>query len=286
MAQLLDPDVKDLGEFSVGRVLPNPAKRMVGPFVFFDHMGPATFQPGSGVNVRPHPHIGLATLTYLLEGSILHRDSLGNVLEILPGDVNWMIAGRGITHSERETIEVNSTVHRLDGVQCWVALPREHAEVAPDFIHMKHQDLPHSIYQGVTARLIIGEAYGMVSPIKTFSPMFLLDVTAHDGDSVVRPNPEHECLMYLATGSASVGGLEVNSGDTLLVDAKDDILVSGFSRMILFGGVAWPEAPHLYWNFVSFAQDRIEQAKQDWKRGRFPTVPGDARESIPLPDDD
>jgi len=226
MPKNLVPDVKDLGEFSVARVLPNKQKKMVGPFVFFDHMGPVDFAPGEGVNVRPHPHIGLATLTYLLEGNILHRDSLGNCQEILPGEVNWMVGGRGITHSERESHEVHSQQHSLNGMQCWVALPKEFAEVEPSFTNIKRDDLPHYIYDGISA----------------------------------------------------------NEGDTVLVDANEEIKVTEYSRMILLGGEHWPETPHLFWNFVAFDKDRIEKAKADWRAGKFATVPGDDYEFIPLPE--
>lgn len=280
----LNPKVKDLGEFEVARVLPNPLKRMVGPFVFFDHMGPATFSAGQGVNVRPHPHIGLATLTYLVEGKILHRDSLGSVQEIVPGDVNWMVAGRGIVHSERETIEHHTHEHRLDGVQCWVALPEDHAEIEPSFTHVSKNELPHAIHEGCTVRLIIGEAMGMSSPIKTYSPMFMLDVVAHEGSKIERPNSSQECLAYVITGKlSSATGDTVEQGDMVLLEPNESLTATEFSRVIYLGGDAWPTIPHLEWNFVAFNKERLEQAKQDWREGKFPTIPGDDRECIPLP---
>ncbi len=288
MYQALQPVVKDLGEFSVARVLPNSKARMVGPFVFFDHMGPAKFSPGQGVNVRPHPHIGLATLTYLLEGKILHRDSLGNRLEITPGDVNWMVAGSGITHSERETLEHMSSEHRLDGVQCWVALPKDMAEIEPSFTHRSRFELPHWIKEGVSARIVIGEAYGLRADIKTFSPMFLVDVAAQPGSQIARPNPQQECLAYIADGSLEVSraGMRetLQKGATVLLDSDIEITAVEFSRVILLGGEAWPEKPHLFWNFVAFDKERIEQAKQDWQAGRFAPVIGDDEERIPLPE--
>jgi len=280
----LVPDIKDLGEFSVARVLPNPKKKMVGPFIFFDHMGPVHFAAGEGVNVRPHPHIGLATLTYLLDGNILHRDSLGNCQEIVAGDVNWMVSGRGITHSERESHEVHSRQHSLDGMQCWVALPREHAEIEPSFTNLKRNQLPHRVYDGVSARLVIGEAYGMSAPIKVFSPMFLLDLAVQADKKVERPNPDQECLMYLANGAATVNGVTINQGDTVLLESDEDIHITTYSRIILMGGEAWNEVPHLYWNFVAFDKDRLEQAKSDWRAEKFATIPGDDYEFIPLPD--
>jgi redox-sensitive bicupin YhaK (pirin superfamily) len=280
----IKPTTKDLGEFSVSRVLPNMAKRMVGPFVFFDHMGPAKFAPGQGVNVRPHPHIGLATLTYLLRGNILHRDSLGNCQEIQPGDVNWMVAGKGITHSERETIEVNASDHELDGIQCWIALPKEHAECEPSFIHVDKLDLPHHIYQGQTVRIVAGSAYDLISPIKTYSPMFLVDINAQAGETIEHPNPDHECLVYLAHGELDISGKTLRAGDTFLLEDDDEILTTAYSRLVLLGGKAWAQAPHLVWNFVSFDSARITQAQEDWRAGRFPEVVGDNEECIPLPD--
>ena len=178
MALHLSGNQKDLDGFSVTRILPHAEKRMVGPFIFFDHMGPAEFKAGEGIDVRPHPHIGLATITYMFSGSLLHRDSLGNNLEILPGDVNWMTAGKGIVHSERETIEVKAKQHVLDGIQCWIALPETKAEIEPSFSHIKRCQLPHRMHDNVVMRLIAGEAFGMTSPIKTYSSMFYLDVLA------------------------------------------------------------------------------------------------------------
>lgn len=287
MYTLLEPTVKDLGEFSVARVLPNSAQRMVGPFVFFDHMGPADFTAGAGVNVRPHPHIGLATLTYLVEGQILHRDSLGNCIEILPGDVNWMVAGKGITHSERETIEHHSRPHRLDGIQCWVALPKKDAEVEPSFTHCSKYKLPHWIHEGVVARVVIGEAYGLAAEIKTFSPMFLIDITAQPGSLIHRPNPQHECLAYVVDGELMLTNgdeqARISKGATLLLDSDVQIEALEFARVIMLGGERWDEAPHLFWNFVAFDPERIEQAKRDWREGRFPAVVGDDEERIPLP---
>jgi redox-sensitive bicupin YhaK (pirin superfamily) len=286
MPKVLKPNVTDLGEFSVARVLPNPEQRMVGPFVFFDHMGPVEFDAGAGVNVRPHPHIGLATVTYLLEGCILHRDSLGNCLEIRPGDVNWMVAGRGVTHSERESLEVRSRPHSLNGLQCWVALPREFAEVEPSFLHVSNNDLPHKIVEGVTIRLVVGEAFGLQSQIKTFSPMFMVDILANKGELIERPNPDHECLVYVAEGGINVGGAVVGEGATAMLPADADIHVLRYSRLVLLGGERWTEMPNLEWNFVSFDQDRIEQAKRAWSQGEFPAVVGDADEFIPLPSKD
>lgn len=280
----LSGKTKDLDGFQVTRVLPHAKKRMVGPFIFFDHMGPATFEVGDGIDVRPHPHIGLATLTYLFQGSILHRDSLGNNIEIFPGDVNWMTAGRGIVHSERETTEVINSRHTLDGLQCWIALPQDFAEIEPSFTQIKKCQLPHFIMEGVTARLIVGEAYNMTSPIKTYSPMFYLDVTARTGTTVDRPNPDQECAIYLLRGDVSVDNEAIKLNTLTLIDPESSLSIQSNARFILLGGEAWDRVPRMFWNFVSFDMERIEQAKQDWNAGRFPDIPGDNREYTPAPE--
>ena len=283
MATVIQGRIRDLDGFSVNRILPNSGKKMVGPFIFLDHMGPADFAPGDGIDVRPHPHIGLATITYLLEGSLLHRDSLGNQLEILPGDVNWMTAGRGIVHSERETLETKAAPHRLNGMQAWVALPQAQAEIAPSFSHIKRSELPHFIREGVQMRLIVGEACGMSSPIKSYSPMFYLDVLARAGSIVERPNPEQECMVYLLDGSIRIDGIDYSSGALVLLDDEQQIEAISNCRILLYGGEAWPQTPHIEWNFVSFSRERIEQAKADWQHQRFPKIPGDDAEYTPLP---
>ncbi|MGB1092142.1 MAG: pirin family protein, partial [Oceanobacter sp.] len=191
----------NLDGIQVTRLLPNAKKRMVGPFIFLDHMGPVTFAAGEGIDVKPHPHIGLATLTYLTEGSILHRDSLGNELEILPGEVNWMIAGRGIVHSERETLAVRNQAHQLNGVQCWLALPKSQAEIEPEFFHYKNAELPAIKMPGVHGQLIAGTAYGKTSPVKTHSPLCYLDLTLAANGQLAPPSEAEECAIYLLEGS-------------------------------------------------------------------------------------
>jgi redox-sensitive bicupin YhaK (pirin superfamily) len=275
---------KDLGGFTVTRLLPHAEKRMVGPFVFLDHMGPAEFAPGDGIDVRPHPHIGLATLTYLFEGAMLHQDSLGNRLEVLPGDVNWMTAGRGIVHSERESLEVKSGPHRMNGLQAWIALPKEQSEIAPRFEHVGRHQLPTYDLEGVHARLIIGEALGMVSPIRAYSPMFYLDVVMSAGTQLQRPEPGAECALYVIQGSVTVDGEMMAAGDFALIDDDAEISAPENARLVLLGGDAWEEVPLLEWNFVAFSRERMEQAKQDWRDGKFPLIPGDQREHIPLPE--
>jgi redox-sensitive bicupin YhaK (pirin superfamily) len=256
---------------------------MVGPFIFFDHMGPTQFKAGQGINVRPHPHIGLSTLTYLFEGGILHRDSLGNHLEILPGDVNWMTAGKGIVHSERETFEVRANHHAIDGLQCWIALPEEMAELEPSFIHVKKQQLPQIIFEDVMMRLVVGEAFGLSSPVKTYSPMFYLDIAACAGSNIERPNPTQEAAVYVISGKISVADTEYGAGQFVLFEEQD----MGFSflapgRVVMLGGQKFEKTPYLKWNFVSFNKDRIDQAVDDWRERRFPDIPGDNKEFIPF----
>lgn len=283
MAKSLIAVEHDLGGLFVKRVLPHQEKRMVGPFIFFDQMGPSDFPAGKGINVRPHPHIGLSTLTYLFEGSILHRDSLGNHLEIFPGDVNWMTAGKGIVHSERETFEVRANKHSISGLQCWVALPEHMAELEPSFTHVKKQDLPHLIHEGVMMRLVIGEAYGLSSPVKSYSPMFYIDIAASQDSVITRPDANQETAIYVISGRVSVGGVTYQQGEFVLLDDADaEIHMKECGRFVMLGGDKFETVPFIHWNFVSFNKDRIEQAKDDWKNGRFPTIPGDDKEFIPL----
>lgn len=283
MAQALNAVEHDIGGLFVKRLLPNQEKRMDGPFIFFDQMGPSDFPAGQGINVRPHPHIGLSTLTYLFEGSILHRDSLGNHLEIFPGDVNWMTAGKGIVHSERETFEVRANNHSISGLQCWIALPEKMAELEPSFCHVKKQDLPHLIYEGVMMRLVVGEAYGLSSPVKSYSPMFYIDVAASEGSKIQRPHVEQETAIFVVSGNISIGDKEYGEGEFVLFDDLDsEVLVNKCGRFIMLGGQKFETVPFIHWNFVSFKKDRIEQAKEDWKNGRFPSIPGDNKEFISL----
>ena len=284
MATILSGDDKDLGGFSVSRILPNRDKKMVGPFIFFDHIGPAHFQAGDGINVRPHPHIGLATVTYLFSGSMLHRDSLGSVQEIYPGDVNWMIAGHGIVHSERETMEVRAHPHPLHGLQLWVALPPEHETTDPDFIHVSKTDLPCIYQPGVMMRLIVGEAYGRHSPVRTFSPMFYLDVLADKGTVLPHPDTRMEAAMFIITGAVNAGGQRYIAGDFVLLDAADtELKAEENSRFVLLGGKKFEQLPYINWNFVAYDRARIDAARERWSKGEFPPVPGDELEHIPLP---
>ena len=283
MAKFLSAIEHDLGGLFVKRVLPHQEKSMVGPFIFFDQMGPGDFPAGKGINVRPHPHIGLSTLTYLFEGSILHRDSLGSHSEIHPGDVNWMTSGKGIVHSERETLEVRANPHAISGLQCWVALPEHMAEIEPSFTHVKKHDLPHFMHEGVMMRLIVGEAYGLNSPVKSYSPMFYIDVVASKDSKITKPHPTHETAIFPISGKVEVKGTSYAPGEfVMLYEDEHDITLLEDGRFIMLGGEKFEKVPYLHWNFVAYTKERMEQAKQDWKNGKFPTITGDNEEFIPL----
>ena len=280
---IVEPKAKDLGGFTVRRVLPSRERQMVGPFIFFDHMGPAEFPPGKGISVRPHPHIGLATVTYLFEGEIMHRDNLGFVQPIRPGAVNLMTAGKGIVHSERAGEDLDTT-SRLHGIQSWMALPEDMQEIDPAFVHYPAEDLPEFELNGVLVRVIIGEAFGQGSPVSVHAPMLYLECRMPAGTSLTLPDNYEECAAYVAEGKVSVDGKELveghmaiaRTGRTLLVDAQTD------SRVMVIGGTNLGRR-HIWWNFVSTSRERIVQAKDDWRAMRFGTIPGDDEEFIPLP---
>lgn len=283
MAYRLKSATKDLGGFNVSRILPNARKRTVGPFVFVDHMGPAVFPPGKGINVRPHPHIGLATISYLMAGSMLHRDSLGSRQEIFPGDVNWMTAGRGIVHSERETIEVRAAESHFDGLQCWVALPEDKVDIDPSFIHVPKAQLPNVYREKVMMRLIAGEAYNCTSPVKTYSPMFYLDVVSEAGADVERPCSMSETAVYVASGAVQIGDEVFGAGDFVVLEDEERIVTTETGRYFLLGGMPLPKQPLLRWNFLAYSREKLEQAEERWRLGQFPVIPGDENEHIPLP---
>lgn len=277
---------RDLGDgFVVARVLPAPFRRTVGPFIFFDHFGPVGYAPGVGFDVRPHPHINLATVTYLFEGEIMHRDSLGYAQPIHPGAVNWMTAGRGIVHSERSSAEVRRTGQNLHGIQAWVALPQEAEEVEPSFHHHPAASLPSITIDGARRTLIAGTAFHAASPVKTYSPMFYIDVEAEPGANVYLPHEHEERAVYVATGSIELGGEHYEAGRMLIVEPGVEAAWRALegSRVMMLGGAALGER-HLWWNFVSSRPERIEQAKRDWAEGRFGAVPGES-DFIPLPDE-
>ncbi|MCG5240488.1 pirin family protein [Azospirillum doebereinerae] len=279
------PRSSDIGGLEVRRALPSAQRRMVGPFVFLDQMGPALLRAGSGLDVRPHPHIGLATVTYLFDGEILHRDSLGTVRTIRPGAVNWMTAGSGIVHSERTPAESRGADNPLAGIQMWVALPKPLEETAPAFVHHPAEALPVAEGEGKRVRLIAGEMYGLRSPVSTLSPMFYADAALDAGARLELPAEHEERAIYIAAGRIEVAGDGFDAGRLLVFRPGDAIVLTAVeaSRVLLLGGEPLDGPRRMWWNFVSSSQDRIEQAKEDWRAGRFTPVP-DEGESIPLPE--
>mgnify|MGYP002713031343 CR=1 FL=1 len=278
---------KDLGGFSVRRVLPHAQQRMIGPWIFFDHMGPAEFQPGAGIDVRPHPHINLATVTYLFSGEIHHRDSLGSDQIIRPGDINLMLAGRGIVHSERTDPALRAEGHRLDGLQLWLALPEPDEEIEPAFYHYAADDIPATDIDGVPVRVMMGSAYGLTSPVRTLSPTLYLEAGLTAGQSLRLPNPVAERGLYLVEGELQIADTRLPRFSMSLLAASQEVTIQARqdSRIALIGGD--PVGPrHIWWNFVSSRKQRIEQAKDDWRQGRFAKIAADAEEFIPLPEDD
>lgn len=280
---ILHPRDKDLGGFSVRRLLPTARRRMVGPWIFFDHMGPARFPAGSGINVRPHPHIGIATVTYLFEGEILHRDSLGSLQPIRPGDINLMVAGRGIVHSERERPEVTAVAHRLDGLQLWLALPEAEEERAPAFHHYPAAGIPTVIVDDVPVRVMMGSAYGAASPAAVYSETLYLEARLEAGQSLALPDAA-ERAVYVVSGALAAQDTDMPARSMTIFSSRPGIVVTatGTSRIALIGGAPVGRR-YIEWNFVSSRRERIEQAKDDWRAGRFPRVPGDEEEFIPLP---
>ncbi|MGY2046679.1 pirin family protein [Methylobacterium sp. JK268] len=279
------PRARDLGSFSVRRALPSAQRQMVGPFIFFDQMGPAEFLLGQGMDVRPHPHIGLSTVTYLFDGEIMHRDSLGTVLPIRPGELNWMTAGRGIVHSERTAESLRSTGFRMFGLQAWVALSAKDEESAPGFEHYDADALPVLAGEGKRVRLIAGAAFGARSPVRTSSPMVYADVQLEAGASLPLDPDYDERAVYTVSGAIEVAGDRFGPGQLLVFRPGDRITVRAqeTARFMVLGGEPMDGPRHIWWNFVSSRPERIEQAKAEWKAGRFDTVPGDAEDIIPLP---
>jgi redox-sensitive bicupin YhaK (pirin superfamily) len=282
--QIIGGRERDLGGFVVRRVLPDHHTQMVGPFIFFDHLGPARFAPGQGIDVRPHPHIALATVTYLFEGSLRHRDSLGSVRDIQPGDVNWMTAGHGIAHSERTPAEARASGAQVHGIQSWVALPDGHEEVEPDFVHYAAQQLPQSSMHGVELAVIAGEAFGLTSPVTTLWPTLYVDVRMRAAASLDVPDDHAERAVYLAQGELDVDGTRLDAGQMAVLAPGGQARLRALSdaRVMLLGGAQFPTPRFIWWNFVASSRERIEQAKQRWQRQEFPSVPGET-EFIPLP---
>ena len=284
--RVIVPRTSDLGGFFVHRALPSAQRRMVGPFIFLDHMGPAEFRAGQGIDVRPHPHIGLATVTYLFDGEIMHRDSLGSVAAIRPGAVNWMTAGRGIAHSERTAPDHRVAGEPLHGMQCWVALPADQEEGAPGFVHHGVEALPVATGEGKTIRVVAGKFLGLASPVATGWDTLFADVTLAAGAKLPLDAETEERAIYLVSGEVEIAGDRFEPGRLLVFKPGDRINVTAVTpaRLAVVGGAAMDGPRHIWWNFVSSRKERIEQAKADWKAGRFEAVPGES-EFIPLPAD-
>ena len=287
VALVIEPRERDLGGFSVRRVLPSSKQRSLGPFVFFDQMGPSSLAAGKGIDVRPHPHIGLATLTWMVDGEIRHRDSLGNVQDIKAGAVNWMIAGRGIVHSERSPDHERARPSKLFGIQTWLALPRPSEEVAPAFVHYPAKEIPRQSKDGVNLSVIAGTGWGLESPVTVYSPTLYADIRL-DAGSTIQIDTEHdERGVYVLSGSISLGSkTKFEAGRMMVLTPGRDVTLRADvnAHVVVVGGQPLDGRRHIWWNFVSSRPERIEQAKADWAHGRFGNVPDDD-EFIPLPSD-
>ena len=289
---LIVPRARDLGGFEVRRALPAPKRQMVGPFIFFDQMGPAEFVTGQGIDVRPHPHIGLATVTYLFRGEFQHRDSLGTDQLILPGEVNWMVAGRGVTHSERTSAATRARPHDLFGIQTWVALPADHEDDEAGFEHRGEGELPLLEDAGKRVRLILGAAYGERSPVRTHSEMFYLDAALAPGSALPLPDEHEDRGVYVVEGSVRVGSRDFAAGQMMVFRPGDRLSLragDAGARLLLLGGATLEGPRYIWWNFVASSRERIEAAREDWRRhgdvnARFRLPPGDSNEFIPLPE--
>ncbi|MTH78132.1 pirin family protein [Paracoccus aestuariivivens] len=288
---LIIPRARDLGSFEVMRALPAPKRQMVGPFIFFDQAGPAEFLTGQGVDIRPHPHIGLGTVTYLYQGDFHHRDSIGTDQVILPGAVNWMVAGKGVTHSERTSEQGRKGPHSLFGIQTWIALPESHEDMDAVFEHHEKKSLPQFDDGGVSARLILGHAYGETAPATMYSDTFYLDVVLEAGARFPLPDDHEDRGIYVTQGSVLISGQEFTSGRMMVFRPGDKITVAAGAqgaRILALGGETLNGPRHIWWNFVASSRERIEQAKEEWRaakwgQGLFALPPGDDHEFIPLP---
>jgi len=282
---ILLPRARDLGGFTVGRVLPSAQRQMVGPFIFLDTFGPGEMLVTEKFDVRPHPHIGLATVTYINAGRLVHRDSVGSEQEIVPGDVNWMTAGKGIAHSERARPGDRGQMQPFGGFQTWVALPRDHEETAPTFFHHPKAALPEIGADGVSVRLIVGSLYGARSPVETFSEMFYADVTMAAGAVLPVESEHEERAVFILSGDVEVGGDRFAAGRLLVFRPGDRLALRAVAdaRLMLLGGEPMDGPRHIWWNFVSSSKERIAAAKADWAAGRFDKVFGDEEEFVPAP---
>ncbi len=286
IADIIVPRARDLGGFEVRRALPSPRRQMIGPFIFFDQMGPAQFIAGQGIDVRPHPHIGLATVTYLFEGQIFHRDSLGSEVAISPGAVNLMTAGRGIVHSERTAANLRQSGQQIFGIQSWMALPKAHEEDEPAFAHFDAAQLPRIEDGGKRVRLVIGSLYGETSPAIFPHDCFYAEAVLAPG-AILPLDPTHEeRAVYLASGRIDIAGQSFEGSQMLIFKPGDriSILAESNARLIVLGGEPMDGARHIWWNFVSSSKERIDEAKEEWRQRRFDIVPGDADDFIPLPE--
>jgi hypothetical protein len=282
--QLVSARQRDLGGFGVRRVLPAEGHQMVGPFIFFDHMGPTQFEAGHGIDVRPHPHIALATVTYLFAGSLEHRDSLGNVREIRPGDVNWMTAGSGIAHSERTPRQARVAGEYVHGIQSWVALPDGHEDVEPSFTHYPAEVLPRRAFDRVEVSVVAGEAFGLLSPVATLWPTLYVNAKFALGATLEMPSGHEERAVYVVQGELAVGDTKIDEGQLAVFDlgSKPTLLATRETRAMLLGGKRFPTPRYIWWNFVASSQERINRAKVHWANRQFAPVPGET-EFIPLP---
>ncbi len=282
--EVLDSHPRDLGGFVVRRVLPAASRQMVGPFIFFDHLGPTKFAPGTGVDVRPHPHIALATVTYLFDGSLEHRDSLGTVREIHPGDVNWMSAGSGIAHSERTPQAARELGEYLHAIQSWVALPDGHEDGEPTFVHYPAATLPTRVAEGVALTVIAGEAFGLRSPVRTLWPTVYAHMQFAAGASIETQPDDADLAVYVLQGDLMVGDRPLAAGQLAVLEPgnKLNLRAIGDARVMLLGGQRFPTPRHIWWNFVASSEERIERAKNRWQQRQFPPVPGET-ELMPLP---
>ncbi|HKW81827.1 MAG TPA: pirin family protein [Casimicrobiaceae bacterium] len=281
---VLKPHARDIGGLLVQRLLPSQPTQMVGPFIFFDHFGPVRFPPGHGIDVRPHPHIGLATVTYLFDGGQVHRDSLGNVQAIAPGDVNWMTAGRGIVHSERSGPGDRASGHLLHGLQTWVALPKAREQAEPSFSHHPKATLPEMAHDGVTMRLLAGTAFGQRAPTPTFSPMLYLAVDMRAGATLDLP-PEHEERgVYVVDGDARIGDTALPIGHIAVLEGWTTVRIeaAAATRLVVIGGARVDGERLIWWNFVASSQALIDAASARWRQQEYPAIPGET-EFIPLP---
>ncbi len=280
------PRTGDIGNFEVHRALPFKDRRMVGPFIFWDQMGPGEFLTGQGVDVRPHPHIGLSTLTYLFDGSLDHKDSLGNDTRIMPGDMNLMTAGAGIVHSERTGQDIRKTPSRLFGIQSWIAQPKRFETAEASFKHYAESDLPNFDDTGISGRLLLGKLHGITSPVEAQWDTLYAEVRINKGHKFDIPKDIEERAIYILHGTVSISGKDYPEQEMIVLQSGKDITVTAVSdvHMMVLGGAAMDGPRYIYWNFVASDRDMIDQAKRDWKDGKFAKVPGDEKEFIPLPD--